>query len=170
MRAPDEPPLTVRPPLVADKSSLYMDPTAEAERLISSNHIFYGFPKEESYLADSNRTWGNLRQTACTRPSPGPKFYPPVRDSTPTALEAATYTWSWPKRETRAPAPQIQRCVHPIHPPRNEKQDRRLEKGRAGGKGPGFAEKHTDTSRRPPVTSDHAHTALPPPSRRLTPQ
>jgi len=91
------------------KSSIYMDPSAEAERLISSNYAAFGFPKEESYLSDNNRTWGNLRQTSFTRPSPAPKFYPPQRETVPTALEASTYTWTWPKREPRPPAPAIQR-------------------------------------------------------------
>jgi hypothetical protein len=45
-----------------------MDPAAEASRLISSNHIYYGANDKKSYLADGNQTWGDLRRTACTRP------------------------------------------------------------------------------------------------------
>jgi len=97
------------------KSSIYEDPTVEHERLISSNHSFYGTPKEESYLADANRTWGNLRQTSCTRPTPAPKFYPPVRDHTPTAPDSLQFTWKWPERQKREPAPTISRPEKVVH-------------------------------------------------------
>ena len=86
-----------------------MDPAAEADRLNTSNFMAYGPPQEPSYLASANRTWGNLRQTACTRPAPSPAFYPPPRDTTPQQVTAANYNWSWPEREKRAPAPQIRR-------------------------------------------------------------
>jgi hypothetical protein len=93
----------------ADKSSIYEDPSAEAERLFSSNYISFGMPDQPSYLASANQTWGNLRRTACTRPTPSPHFYPPPRDATAEQVEAAKYTWSWPEREKRAAAPQIKR-------------------------------------------------------------
>lgn len=92
-----------------DKSSVYIDPSAEAERLISTNHTDFGPPREQSYLADANRTWGNVRQTACTRPAPAPKFYPPERSVDAAVPAAASYTWSWPQRESRAAPPQIKR-------------------------------------------------------------
>ena len=91
------------------KSSIYMDPAAEHDRHQTSNRLIYGNPLEPSYLAASQRTWGNLRQTACTRPRPAPAFYPPERNAPPEMVEAAKYTWSWPEREKRAPAPQIKR-------------------------------------------------------------
>jgi len=98
------------------KSSIYLDPALEPERLVSSNHVAYGLPKEESYLADHNRTWGNLRQTSFTRPGPAPKFYPPERQgANPTSLEAATYSWVWPKRDARPPGPSIQRPEKVAH-------------------------------------------------------
>ncbi|KAL1514482.1 hypothetical protein AB1Y20_003581 [Prymnesium parvum] len=91
------------------KSSLYLDPSIEGERLITTNHLAYGFPKEPSYLADQNRTWGNLRQTSFTRPTPSPKYFPPPRSNTPASVEATTYTWKWPAREVRPPAPTLKR-------------------------------------------------------------
>ena len=86
-----------------------MDPAAEAERLFSSNNLSYGFPDQPSYLASANQTWGNLRRTACTRPTPGPCFYPPPRDATAEQVAAAAFSWNWPERQARAPAPQIKR-------------------------------------------------------------
>jgi len=101
------------------KSSIYMDPAAEAERLISSNHTFYGVPVKKSYLADGNQTWGDLRRSARTRPTPGPAFYPPPRDNAATMPLPTdgnyTYVWSWPEREKRPPAPTIQRPEKVAH-------------------------------------------------------
>jgi len=91
------------------KSSMYMDPAAEIGRLNTSNFLAYGSPDYPSYLASANRTWGNLRRTACTRPTPAPHFYPPPRDATSEQKEAANYTWSWPERQKRDPGPQINR-------------------------------------------------------------
>ena len=56
-----------------------MDPAAEQDRHQTSNYQTFGVPLEPSYLAASQRTWGNLRQTACTRPTPAPAFYPPEK-------------------------------------------------------------------------------------------
>ena len=95
---------------VADKSSIYEDPSAEASRLITTNNVTYGFSEHPSYLISANQTWGNLRRTACTRPTPSPAFYPPARDATAEQVEAASYTWKWPERPERAAAPQIARC------------------------------------------------------------
>ena len=91
------------------KSSIYMDPAAEADRLNTSNHISYGAPETPSYLASTNRTWGNLRRTAFTRPNPAPPFYPPPRASSDEQVTAASYSWQWPERQARAAAPQIKR-------------------------------------------------------------
>lgn len=91
------------------KSSMYEDPSAESERLISSNITSFGAPMHPSYLASANRTYGNLRRTACTRPTPSPAFYPPERGTTPAEAEAAKYTWSWPERTKREVAPFIKR-------------------------------------------------------------
>jgi len=91
------------------KSSIYMDPAAEADRLNTSNYITYGAPLEESYLASANRTWGNLRRTACTRPTPAPAFYPPPRDATAEQIAKSDFVWKWPERAERQPPPQIKR-------------------------------------------------------------
>jgi len=91
------------------KSSIYEDPSAEASRLITTNNVTYGFSEHPSYLISANQTWGNLRRTACTRPTPSPAFYPPARDATAEQVEAASYTWKWPERPERAAAPQIAR-------------------------------------------------------------
>ena len=102
----------VQLPCSADKSSIYLDPSAEAERLISSNHVFYGFPEQKSFLVDANQTWGDLRRTAFTRPSPAPKFFPPSRDNSPGISTApSTFGWVWPERQKRLPAPSISRCA-----------------------------------------------------------
>ena len=86
-----------------------MDPSAEGERLNTSNFLSFGPPRQPSYLASAHRTCGNLRQTACTRPTPSPAFDPPERSSTPAQVEAANYNWAWPEREKRPSAPQIPR-------------------------------------------------------------
>ena len=86
-----------------------MDPSAEAERLNTSNYIAFGQPDYPSYLASAQQTWGNLRRTACTRPTPSPHFYPPPRDATAEQVAAASYEWVWPEREVRKAAPQIKR-------------------------------------------------------------
>jgi len=104
------------------KSSIYEDPSAEAERLITTNNVAFGyaavfggtpapagFADRPSYLIDANQTWGNIRRTASTRPTPAPPFYPPPRDATSEQIDAASYSWKWPEREKRAPAPQIAR-------------------------------------------------------------
>ena len=65
-----------------------MDPSAEKDRLVSSNYLSFGAPDQPSYLASANRTCGNLRQTACTRPTPSPAFDPPERLSTPAQVAA----------------------------------------------------------------------------------
>ena len=91
------------------KSSIYMDPTAEDNRLHTSNYTGFGVPTVPSYLAASQQTWGNLRRTAFTRPQPSPAFYPPPREATSVQLEAADYNWKWPAREERKPGPQIKR-------------------------------------------------------------
>jgi hypothetical protein len=103
------PPTRVRPLPCADKSSIYMDPAAASDRLNTSHYLTFGKPQQPSYLAESNRTWGNLRRTACTRPTPSPAFYPPDRNATVAQIGAADYNWKWPVREKRAAAPQIQR-------------------------------------------------------------
>ena len=86
-----------------------MDPAAEGDRLNTSNFIQFGPPDRPSYLAEANQTWGHLRQTACTRPTPAPAFYPPPRASTEEQVAAADYTWKWPERVKRKAAPQIKR-------------------------------------------------------------
>ena len=86
-----------------------MDPAAEEGRLHTSNYLSFGYPDQASYLASANQTWGNLRRTACTRPTPAPTFHPPPRDCTAEQVAAADYCWTWPERQKRAPAPQIQR-------------------------------------------------------------
>jgi len=93
------------------KSSIYMDPSAEAERLNTTNWTqgLQGKPDKPSYLALASQTWGNLRQTALTRATVAPAFYPPPRDATAEQIDAAGYTWKWPEREKRAPPPQIAR-------------------------------------------------------------
>jgi len=91
------------------KSSIYEDPSAEATRLITTINLTYGYPDQPSYLVSANQTWGNLRRTASTRPTPAPPFYPPMRDATAEQIDAASYTWKWPERQARAPAPQIAR-------------------------------------------------------------
>ena len=105
------------------KSSIYMDPSAEAGRLTTSNMVTFGPPERPSHLAAANQTWGNLRQTARTR-SEGAAFYPPERslatgalmEATPAQRAAADYTWKYPKRDARPPPPQIKR------PPRQEQE------------------------------------------------
>ena len=93
------------------KSSIYQDPSAEAERLKTTNqtHGLQGFPTQRSDLALSQQTCGNLRQTACTRPTPSPSFHPPWRNVTDERVRAADYTWKWPQREKREPPPQIRK-------------------------------------------------------------
>ena len=87
-----------------------MDPAAEIDRHVSSNMLSFGAPDRDSYLASANRTWGNLRRTACTRPTPAPHFFPPPRaGSTVEQVAAAQYTWVWPEREKRPAGPQIAR-------------------------------------------------------------
>jgi len=91
------------------KSSIYMDPSAEAERLHTSNYLTFGRAPQPSDLAEANQTWGNLRQTARTRPAPSPAFYPPDRVATAEQFAASNYNWQWPAREPRPAAPQIKR-------------------------------------------------------------
>jgi len=91
------------------KSSIYMDPAAEAGRYDTSNFGVYGPSPHESHLSTANRTWGNLRRTACTRPTPAPTFHPPPRECTAEQVAAADYCWTWPDRPKRAEPPQIQR-------------------------------------------------------------
>ena len=91
------------------KSSIYMDPAGEEGRMVSSNFSSFGKPMVPSYLAQSQQTWGNLRRTAFTRPTPSPAFYPPPRESTAAEVAAADYNWKWPAREARAAQPQIKR-------------------------------------------------------------
>jgi len=93
------------------KSSIYQDPSAESERLNTTNwtHGLQGKPEHASYLALASQTWGNLRRTACTRPTPSPAFVPPARDATAEQVAAAGYTWQWPEREKREAPPQIRR-------------------------------------------------------------
>ena len=91
------------------KSSIYMDASAEEGRMVSSNFSSFGKPMVPSYLAQSQQTWGNLRRTAFTRPTPSPAFYPPPRDSTPEQVAAADYNGKWPARDPRAAQPQIKR-------------------------------------------------------------
>ena len=86
-----------------------MDPSAEKDRLVSSNYLSFGAPDQPSYLASANQTWGNLRRTACTRPTPAPCFYPPPRTASAEQVEAAGYSWKWPERPARAARPQIKR-------------------------------------------------------------
>ena len=92
------------------KSSIYEDPAADgAFRLTSSNHVAFGKAALPSDLAANQQTWGNLRQTAFTRPSPCPTFVPPDRNATAAQLSSADYNWKWPTMEKRSAAPQIKR-------------------------------------------------------------
>ena len=88
-----------------------MDPSAESVRLNTSNFLSFGPPKEPSYLASKNQTWGNLRQTAFTRPQPSPAFYPPERNASADDIEKAKYSWEWPERPERKAAPQIKKAA-----------------------------------------------------------
>ena len=91
------------------KSSIYMDPSAEAQRLHTINFQSFGYPEHPSHLAVASQTWGNLRRTAGTRPTPAPAFYPPERGATEGEVAAAKFTWKWPEREERPAPPQIAR-------------------------------------------------------------
>ena len=92
------------------RSNMYEDPSAEAVRFDSTNFNSFGYPNEPSYLADQQRSMGNLRRTANTRPTPSPAFYPPERE-VEVPLAKCDYTWTWPKREKRAAPPQLKRCA-----------------------------------------------------------
>ena len=92
------------------RSNMYEDPSAESVRFDSTNFNSFGYPDVPSYLADAQRSMGNLRQTANTRPTPSPAFYPPEREvEVPT--EKCDYTWTWPEREKRPPPPRLKRCA-----------------------------------------------------------
>ena len=89
---------------------MYEDPSAEAVRFNSTNFVSFGPPDQPSCLAESHRSYGNLRQTANTRPTPSPAFYPPERTVT-VPPEKSDYTWTWPERKERPPAPRLKRCA-----------------------------------------------------------
>lgn len=98
------------------KSSIYQDPAAEAGRLDTSNHGNFGAPPQgSSCLAEANRTCGDIRKTACTRPTPSPGFVPPARDSN-VPEEQAEYTWKWPERQARAKPPALKRPEKVVQP------------------------------------------------------
>ena len=84
------------------KSSIYMDASAEEGRMVSSNFSSFGKPMVPSYLAQSQQTWGNLRRTAFTRPTPSPAFYPPLATARRSRSPPPTTTGSGP-RGNRAP-------------------------------------------------------------------
>ena len=89
---------------------MYEDPTAEAVRFDSTNYNYFGRPTVPSYLADMQKSMGNLRQSANTRPTPSPAFYPPERE-TEVPTEKCDYNWTWPEREKRPPPPRLKRCA-----------------------------------------------------------
>ena len=84
------------------RSNMYEDPTAEAVRFDSTNYNYFGRPTVPSYLAESQKSMGNLRQSANTRPTPSPAFYPPERE-TEVPPEKCDYNWTWPERQKRPP-------------------------------------------------------------------
>jgi hypothetical protein len=92
------------------RSNMYEDPSAEAVRFDSTNYNYFGKPDVTSYLADQQRSMGNLRRTANTRPTPSPAFYPPAREMQ-IPLEKCDYAWTWPEREKRPPPPRLKRCA-----------------------------------------------------------
>ena len=98
------------------KSSIYLDPAAEAERLVTMNHVGFGAPvRGSSCLAEANRTCGDIRKTACTRPTPSPAFDPPPRELNVPA-DKAEYTWQWPERAPRAKPPSLKRPEKVVQP------------------------------------------------------
>ena len=92
------------------RSNMYEDPTAEAVRFDSTNYNYFGRPTVPSYLADMQKSMGNLRQSANTRPTPSPAFYPPERE-TEVPPEKCDYNWTWPERQKRPPPPRLKRCA-----------------------------------------------------------
>ena len=101
------------------RSNMYEDPSAEAVRFDSTNFNSFGRPDVPSYLADQQKSMGNLRRTANTRPTPSPAFYPPEREME-IPLAKCDYTWTWPEREKRPPPPRLKRCAarrRRSHPP-----------------------------------------------------
>ena len=92
------------------RSNMYEDPTAEAVRFDSTNYNYFGRPTVPSYLAESQKSMGNLRQSANTRPTPSPAFYPPERE-TEVPPEKCDYNWTWPERQKRPPPPRLKRCA-----------------------------------------------------------
>lgn len=88
------------------KSSIYLDPTVESERLKTSNQMFFGKSETPSYLCEVNHTYGDLRRTARTKSTTAPSFYPPPRPGT---ASLPTYKWTWPEREKRPPQPNLVR-------------------------------------------------------------
>ena len=92
------------------RSNMYEDPSAEAVRFDSTNFNSFGRPDVPSYLADQQKSMGNLRRTANTRPTPSPAFYPPEREME-IPLAKCDYTWTWPEREKRPPPPRLKRCA-----------------------------------------------------------
>ena len=87
-----------------------LDPFGEPLDLwLSPNHEGQRPYVHPSDLAASQQTWGNLRQTAFTRPSPVPTFVPPDRNATAAQLASADYNWKWPTMDKRKGAPQIKR-------------------------------------------------------------
>ena len=92
----------------ADKSNMFEDPSAAAVRFNSTNYVSFGPPDKPSCLAETHRSMGNLRQTANTRPTPSPAFYPPERE-THVEPERTDYNWKWPVREKRPPPPRLKR-------------------------------------------------------------
>jgi len=87
------------------KSHMYEDPSAEAVRFTSTNFQSFGPPDKPSCLAAQHQSYGNLRRTAFTRPTPSPAFYPPERPGVVVPDERSVYTWEWPERKPRPPPP-----------------------------------------------------------------
>ena len=117
------------------RSNMYEDPTAEAVRFDSTNYNYFGRPTVPSYLADMQKSMGNLRQSANTRPTPSPAFYPPERE-TEVPPEKCDYNWTWPERQKRPPPPRLKRCAarrrrgHP--PPSPALRPASLSRARSG--------------------------------------
>ena len=91
------------------RSNMYEDPTAEAVRFQSTYHLAFGPPDAPSCLAEAHRSFGNLRQTANTRPCPSPAYYPVERPGVVVPPEKCDYEWHWPERKVRSPPAMIKR-------------------------------------------------------------
>ena len=97
------------------KSSVYQDPVAEIGRHTTSNQTAFGAVRQgTSCLADANRTYGDVRQSDRTRPTPSPAFEPPERTAV-VPEEQAEYRWHWPERTEREPPPRLVRPTKVTH-------------------------------------------------------